>query len=359
MALPSLQWRRLPPRVLTVSQVPSTFLNNIYDMLTGSFYYDGSTRVAGSGSAWSASIKFQTGSNTEAVVCRPPLYTAISQSIIFAGKAAAAPFSTATVPVATNAETPDFTAQSREVMMTTVKNATGSFTEWTSQFPFGTGSYSTGYVTLTRCAVLTGAGQKITIYESKEAMAVIVSFPNAYCHATFAGAIVDPEQAAASLDAETDGRLYGIATSGAQPISGNPSGMNPNFMTFTTDTIQVNSGSLFGHTTTQVSTTEFYPRFVVLTPQQNSTIPVTAEKTNVNTIAYFSFSGKTVQIPVKCVGKFTNYYIGRLRDVNSVRPFLLNQVIRDQSNNIVGYAIAASEYALPTTNVSAVCLPYN
>jgi len=361
MALPSLQWRRLPTRAISTGSVDTSyFLNTIYDMLTGSLYYDGSARIIGSGSAWGNTTKFITGSNTEAVYCFPPTNTAMSQSIIFAAKNYFGTSSAATVPLVTNGDTPDFTSTGREVLMANVKLAQSeSFTQWTSLYPFGSSSYSTGYATLTKCNLLTG-GQRVTIYESKETLTVVVSFPNAYCHVVVAGAIIDPEQNTTSIDSEIDGRLYAIATSGGSTSTGTlVSGLNPNFMTFSTDSTAVNSGSLFSHSTTAIGASAHYPRFVGFTPQQQSTFTIMAEKTNVTTISYPSFSGKVVQIPIKCTGKTNNYYLGRLRDINSVKPFLLNQVITNASNNTIGYAIAAHEYALPATNVSAVCLPYN
>lgn len=364
MALPPLQWRRLPVRTVSGQTTTSYFLDTIYDMLTGSLYYDGSPRVIGSNSAWKNTTKFVTGSNTEAVYTFPPTDTEMSQSIIFAGKNYVGASSTAAVPLVTNGDTPDFTVTGRDILMANVKLAPSeSFTQWTSLYPFGSSSYSTGYVTLTKCysfAFPANYNSKITIYESKEAMAVIVSFTNAYCHAVVAGAIIDPEQASTSIDAEVDGRLYAIATSGASATDGSRvSGLNPNFMSFTADTTAVNSGSLFSHSTTAIGAAAHYPKFVGFTPQQQSTFTIMAEKTNVTTIAYPSFSGKVVQIPIKCTGKTNNYYLGRLRDINSVKPFLLNQVITNESNNTIGYAIAAHEYTLPATNVSTVCLPYN
>lgn len=362
MALPSLQWRRLPTRVITTGSVDtSVFLNTIYDMLTGSLYYDGSSRVIGSGSAWRNTTKFITGSNTEAVYTFPPTNTEISQSIIFAGRNSFGVSSSVAVPLVTNGDTPDFTSTGREVLMANVKLAQSeSFTQWTSLYPFGSSSYSTGYATLTKGGPATAGGQRVTIYESREALAVVVSFPAAYCHVTVAGAIIDPEQTSTSIDSEVDGRLYAIATSGGNPTSATLlSGLNPNFMSFSADTAAVNSGSLFSHSTTAIGAAAHYPRFVGFAPQQQSTFTIMAEKTNTIVMAYSSFSGKVVQIPIKCTGKANNYYLGRLRDINSVKPFLLNQVIKDQSNNTVGYAIAASEYVLPAAAVSTVCLAYN
>ena len=86
MSLPALEWRKLPIVTTAVTSSTSDFLNIIYNMLTGSTYFDGSARTIGSGSAWSGSKAFVTGSNTEAILCYPPLRTSLSQSVLIVGK---------------------------------------------------------------------------------------------------------------------------------------------------------------------------------------------------------------------------------------------------------------------------------
>ena len=362
MSLPSLQWRKLPTRITpysTTTFTTSLILDTIYDMLTGSAYFDGSTRIAGSGSAWSASAKFQTGSNTEAVICRPPLYTVMSQSIIFGAVNHFGASSSATPAMLTNE-----VYSGSYIYMACVKNASASFTEWTSRYPFGSGSYSTGYGKISGTAHMSG-GERLTIYESKEALAVMFSNPSlgGVVQTAIGGAIIDPEQNTTSVDAEADGRLYAIATSGVSVTAGY--GMNPSFLIECPGT-----ASLFTHRVEASAAAAAYSRFVGFYPQQQASTTILAQKTNWSNVTgynpYYVYntpaSGKLIQNPIICGvsgsgGGSLNYYLGRLRDINITKAIPSNQVIRDGSNNIVGFTLAYSENTIVTGQT--VLFPYN
>jgi hypothetical protein len=338
MSLIPLEWRKLPVRTLQATQSANALLNNISDMLTGSVYFDGSTRVAGSGSAWSASFKFTTGSNTEAIVCFPPLMTEISQSVIFAGRATgnAGGSSSAAAPTASleNVSVPNF------LYAAVVKGTTGSaFTQWTSAFPFGSSSFSTGYTQISLATNLYGLTDKITMYESKEAIAVSFYRPStAVTNGVIAGAIVDPEQSdpTSSVDAEIDGRLYGFANFPA-------AGLSATFMAAAT--------TCFTHANSAASAQSGdQPRFVLFQPGNRFTMGVTADKHSVGlqpSVRYTTISGKFVDTAIKCVrfddGTVTSY-IGRLRDITLCKNTPTGYVIRDNTTNTIsGYILGANE----------------
>jgi hypothetical protein len=363
MPLPPLQWRRLPTRIITTGSVDTSyFLDTIYDMLTGSVYYDGSTRVIGSGSAWRNTTKFITGSNTEAVYTFPATNTEMSQSIIFAAKNYFGASSSASPVLVTNTS-PGFDSSSvgREIGIASVKLAESqSFSQWTSAYPFGSSSFSTGYSIFTKAAYLTN-GNKITIYEGTEAMMVVISFINSYCHVALAGAIIDPEQTVTLVDAESDNRIYGVATSGIVSGSNPNRGLNPLFMVYNGS----ESASLFTHLTSANTSTTNNSKFVILLPQAQSTVTVQAEKPNYRGeganqfLQNASLSGGIIQIPIKCLNSDAENFLGRLRDINQTQFYLLNQVIRDTSNNVVGFTISSHEYYVSEAFATAVCLSYN
>jgi len=362
MSLPSLQWRKLPTRITpysTTTFTASLILDTIYDMLTGSVYFDGSTRIAGSGSAWSASAKFQTGSNTEAVICRPPVYTVISQSIILSATNHYGPSSSATPFMCTGE-----VYSGSYIYMACVKNASASFTEWTSRFPFGSGSYSTGYGKISGTAHMS-AGERLTVYESKEALAVMFSNPQfgGIVLTAIGGAIIDPEQNTTSVDAEIDGRLYAIATSGVPITAGY--GVAPVFLIEGGS----QSGSLFTHRNEASAAGAGYARFVGFYPQQQASMSIITQKTGFTNVAGYNpyyvfntpYSGKLIQNPILCAisGSATNlnYYLGRLRDINITKALPSNQVVRDSSGSISGFTLAYSENTV--TNGNTVLFPYN
>lgn len=337
MSLSPLQWRKLPVRVIATGSISTSyFLDTIYDMLTGSVYHDGTARSAGVNSAWQNPTKYITGSNTEAVYCSPPLATELSQSVIFSAKNTTGAVTSATPAVVTNE-----TAYAAGVIhAAVVKYATGSFTQWTSTFPFGSSSYSSGYARLVKAADFT-TGEKVIIYESTEAIAVVAYNPSTPANnVVIAGAIIDPEQSGSAYDTETDGRIYGVATSGTATT-----GVTGISSTFLTDTLNSPQGSLFNHSTIANGASAGYSRFVIFTPNFTSLSTISMERNlaNVYTATYTTLSGRLVQAPIRCYGTATSNFIGRLRDITITRPILSNQIVKDGSNNIVGFTLSTSE----------------
>lgn len=345
MSLSPLQWRKLPVRVIATGSISTSyFLDTIYDMLTGSVYHDGTARSAGVNSAWQNPTKYITGSNTEAIYCSPPLATELSQSVIFSAKNTTGAVTSATPAVVTNE-----TAYAAGVIhAAVVKYATGSFTQWTSLFPFGSSSYSSGYARLVKAADFT-TGEKVIIYESTEAIAVVAYNPSTPANnVVIAGAIIDPEQSVSAYDTETDGRIYGVATSGTAT-----SGVTGISSTFLTDALDSPQGSLFNHSTLGNGASAGYSRFVIFTPNFTSLSTISMERNlaNVYTATYTTLSGRLVQVPIRCYGRATSNFIGRLRDITITRPILSNQIVKDGSNNIVGFTLSTSEAAANHTAV--------
>ena len=335
MSLPALQWRKLPVRVISTASMSDT-LNIIYDMLTGSLYHDGSTRTLGSGSAWQMPSKFVTGSNTEAVYVFPGFQTAISQSVIFSGKSSTGAISSATPAVVTNE-----TAYASGILHAAVaKNASGSFTQWTSQNPFGSGSYSSGHARIVRVANFV-VSEKLTIYESKEALSIVFYTPvSTLSSVAVVGALLDPEQSSSYMS-ESDGRVYGVATSGVETSTTTETLS----ATFLSDSVNI-VGSLFNHGTGTNAVSEGYPRFTTFSPGSTSLNIIRMDRTYwVSTTSFVTttLSGKLVKSPIRCYNASTNYFAGRLRDISIVRSFPSNLVVKDASNNILGFTLSRSE----------------
>ena len=135
MSLPALEWRKLPIVTTAVTSSVSDFLNIVYNMLTGSTYFDGSARTIGSGSAWSGSKAYITGSNTEAILCYPPVRTALSQSVLIVGKNTTGATSGGTPTMTTNE-----TAFGTDIIAFGLSKNSGTFTNWTGSLPMGVSS---------------------------------------------------------------------------------------------------------------------------------------------------------------------------------------------------------------------------
>jgi hypothetical protein len=321
-------------------------------MLTGSSYYDGTARTAGVGSAWRQVTKFVTGSNTEAVYCFPPTKTIMSQSIIFSAKNIFGAVSTATPEVVTN----EGAYATDLVFGACVKGAdSASFTQWTSLFPFGSGSVSTKYARWFRLSLIS-AGSRFTIYESKEALAGVLYNPAVTStNIILLGSIIDPEQSVTSIDAELDGRLYGVATSGVS--TSGTYGVGTDFWT--------NAGSggannaFLSHVTSAPGTSICPAKFLILTPQTGSTLPVSVLKVSTSSFPHTplatTYSGKYVRKNVNCVSSGSLNFLGRLRDMTWIPALPSNEVVKDRSNSVLGYTLGTSE----VTASSALLLHYS
>jgi len=356
MSLQPLQWRKLPVRTIpTAAPTASYVLNTIYDMLTGSLYHDGSTRTLGSGSAWQMPTKFVTGSNTEAVYVFPGFQTAISQSVIFVSRGQIGASSTASP--ATVVSEAGFS--SSFIYISCAKNASGSFTQWTSAYPFGSGSALLGYAPFTQTNQIS-VNHKIVLYESTEALAVYMYDIGKTLTSVFgvAGSIIDPEQSGSSLDTEIDGRLYAVATTGVSTASGSRSGLATNWV----NDVSSDTGILFQHSTYASATTAGYSRFVFFLPNTKNVSTAYCTKNangfypnNLSYSNYTTLSGKLVRTPVYCSDITDGKFLGRLRDISVIKQIPSNAVARDSSNNILGYSIAYSE----TTASQAMLLNYS
>jgi hypothetical protein len=207
MALSNLNWKLLPPQVVTVNNVNS-ILDNFYTMFSSGTYADGSTRTPGSGSAWTwgrdTTNTFQTGVTT-ALYGTPPV-DAIGHRVCMAASTNAG---------ATSKQFID-TYTANIVMIGTAKNA-GVYGNWTSaSTPFTTG-YFTGFVHAGRG---TGVVTISTVYvwESQECIAIQMIHSSGSVSEAWAGAFIDP-LSSNSLNAESDGRLYGVMTTGSGAVA--------------------------------------------------------------------------------------------------------------------------------------------
>ena len=335
MSLPALQWRKLPVVTISSAISSSDYLRTISDMLTGSTYFDGSARTVGSGSAWSSSIAYTTGSNVEAVLCYPPFRTQLSQSVLIVTKATSGAASGGTPTLSTNE--PGYVLGAIYVGLS--KNS-GNFTNWTGSTPMGISSSFTGYMHITTKVVSTFTSNKITIYESKEALILNIgeSSTPTVNYFVMCGALYDPQQTTTSVDAELDNRLYGILRGFTT------SGINTGFLSV--------SGDFFDHS---VSST--FAKHVIFTPQQSVLKTMFCTKFvlgNFNSSGFISNTGKLVKIPLYFVDVTNSNFQGTMRDIYAIRASANNLIFRDGSTNIIGFTISRSD----TTANDAILLSY-
>ena len=208
MSLAPLAWRYVGAQAFASATVASA-LDALFTLGGAVTYDDATTRTPGSGSAWTWS-RYQNVGVTEACYATPPTDT-LGLRVILAG--AAAPPS----PVQTMA-VPDVAAAGT-MHCNVVKNA-GSFASWNAASPFTSGQ-TFGY--WRAWASSSGAGT-VRLYEGTEAVLVLISTSAGSIYAVILGALLDSESPDVTSDAESDGKLYGMITTG--PTTAIGSSMN-------------------------------------------------------------------------------------------------------------------------------------
>ena len=297
MALPTQNWRMLQPVFVGPTNNATTggiagVLDAIYTMGTAVTYADGSARTPGAGSAWTwnkDNTTFATGATT-ACYATPPTTTAINQQIIVAG--------TSSVAGAVWKQLVDARAINW-LYAGTAKN-TGAYTSWNNATtPFTVGDF-TGFAFGGSTAALSIAqGYIVYMVECQESVAVYI-----HCVTTanftgvfVMGAFVDPLSTDA-LNAESDGRLYGVSTPGAQGRLGS------NWLTLL-------GGSGVGGTIFDHSVSAGFAHCVVFTPGAGTVLPVNRLISPTIGSEFVSRNGDLPQVPLQVTTG--GLFLGQLR----------------------------------------------
>ena len=266
MSLPRSNWKMLVPYM--VPQVSSSRVEGLLDSIFTAFqatsYMDGTARVTGSGVAWTflRTSSFDPSPTVRGVTAvvygYPATMSVISQSVIFAGTGSALSSSlnpAIASPYYDRGSSP-FTASILYMALQKQANVS-QYRNWLSPIGaiFNSGSSGTntnrsgsGLLQLfipNSVAALGSTGtsynansiEKIHIWECGEAVAIALyssssitssqaggvmttsNTTSGSIYAGIAGAYIDPESTNTTVDAEVDGKLYGIAATGI-PIGG-------------------------------------------------------------------------------------------------------------------------------------------
>ena len=334
MALPTLNWRKLAPVVLAANNVNAA-LDALYAAGTAVTYADGSPRVPGTDCAWSwgfdAANPLQVGATTAAYCTPPTVFTGavtnpgvvLPQAMLWCGSTVAP---TATLRYAFSAAQID----SRTAGMLYVgqcKNP-GVYVNWNSATPFTSGQF-TGCATAVY-AFATAVWNVLYMWESQEG--IIVTFgrtsPQINTSWSGGGAILDLGTAS---NAETDGRLYGVFTTGSNNYCSGSFWASTGDSPFNEEGI-ANRGR-FGIFQPGTATIAAYNRFGIYNP----------------TTSLLSRGGEVPLLPISCFGLMG---AARLREIWLVRDAVTNQNFTN-GGVAVGYIVGAF---FSTTPVDAAAL---
>jgi len=308
MSLPHVEWRYVGSKSFISASVASA-LDAVYSLGTTGSYADGTSRVQGTNSAWNFTGNiFQSSSITEAVWCTPPGTNL--QTILMAGSA----INNTTGSAMASPDTP-----STNNLLVNITKGSGSYNNWTLNPPI-TGGTTFGY--WKAWATSAGVGNAY-LWESKECVAVILNTSTGTTFGFIAGAILDPESSDVA-DAESDGRLYGMATAGTSAIGSG-------FLT--------NANVFLGAHNTSNNTSHYG----VFTPGSSTiiTLRTTQSLTITDTTIFRTISGKFVRQTIS-VSKFNAPYsfMGRLRDITFCTNGKTGQKLLDGAAT-VGYLLGA------------------
>jgi hypothetical protein len=311
MPLPTLNWRRLAPVNLAASTV-NDMLDAIYTAGTAVTYANGSTRTPGVDCAWTWSRDtanaLQPGATTAAWGTPPTSFpgvtnpgTVIPQTVIWSGSTAA--------PTATLQYT-STTSDARTANLIYVgqcKNP-GAYSNWNSATPFTTGQF-TGFATAAALPSAAAWGQ-MQMYESQEAVVVLFwrGAANVQTSSSIAGAFIDPGSASSSVS-ETDGRLYGLASSGSNNYN------SATFLSATSDALfyeaSVSTNSRCGFCSPGTATINGLRRFGGFTPGAGTLLT----------------NGEIPLLPCYAAS-ISTFTVSRLREIFIVRDLLASQRIQ-------------------------------
>jgi len=338
MSLYPFKWKFLPP--YTVPIVSQSRIDGILDGIYATFasptYADGTSRTSGSGVAWSFNRTSSVDSGsvrgvTAAVWCYPATMSILSQSVMFMGTASAP---TVTPLMATNAT---FAASGLYVAVQKYANPF-QYRLFNSASLFNSGSSGTSLISSSGFAPIiqtfTNVGT-IHAWECQEAIAFQVVETSSFGGGTYcglAGAFIDPESTDTLSDAFSDGRIYGVATTGTTS--------SVTFLNLTNDFLNHNAASVnsskFAYLQPPTSSLTCSVRTLSLIDQRNLDFRFVASSSKVPMLnQYTKDSG-------------SGNFIGRLREIKAIRSFQSALTYRSSSIDI-GYTLAARNSGSATT----------
>jgi hypothetical protein len=332
MPLSSLTWKMLPPVTISSSATPHGILDAIYQCGTQTRYVDGTLKSSASTSwTWSKDNSNTINSGlTTAVYAEPtsPGASLFGQRVIFAG-------STSTPGAIKYLKPAGDTWASTKILMGTaigrVSGSPGSYGTWSrlssdpnGGTPFTSGQF-TGYISFGYYST----ASTIMIFESQESVAVfMLNSTGSILGVCFSGAYIDPISSDL-LNAESDGRLYGLSSAGTMSTAG--STMPTNWLTLGTGNANLFQSGSTGNASNYSC---------VFTPGSGTIKSWEKFMTYAAGSSFISRSGNIPRIPIQ-VKYTTGNFCGQLREIYVTRSGAMGGALYELGT-IHGYFIGAS-----------------
>jgi hypothetical protein len=302
MPNPTLNWKALAPVAVGGGGTIDELLDAIYTALGAATYDDASGRTPGAGSAWTVS-RFQDTGTTEAVYATPPV-DGLNVRAIIAG------FNGAKTPTM---RAPD--SWLSDCLLVSLNKNSGAFNAWDDAAPFTTGEFFGYWKTSAAGKTWT----QVRVYESQEGLIVACKNDLNHWWNLAVGAVMDPLSADA-LDAESDGRVYGMFSQGSAGTTGRGAAV---WTSTGNDTFWYHHTG--GHN----------PHGGHFTPGAGTIVTGGKVGTNIapDTQKFLKPSGRLVLAEIHIVG---TRHLGRLRGIYMIRDAQMGQKIDGGAFHIMG-----------------------
>lgn len=311
------------PRTLQPGYTITNILDALYAMGTDTTYADGSARTPGSGSAWTWTRDTALAGYNTACIGIPPI-NALNMAYIVAGD--------------TGARAPTMNTDSwlSNLPIVGMNKNSGVYNSWVAANPMTSGQFS-GFIrgAATTVAVTTAVPNYLYYWECQEAFHVVWLGGAANTPLMWGGgAVIDPLSAAAA-NAETDGRLYSIFSSGGSTYS-------------TATWLATGGGWLNGQTT--ANDPHFYTFAVGATATTRPCAKIGSFSPTINLVAP---NGETPNIPFSAYFTSTGQYAGQLRQIGITRT-LTTGAEQSVQGVAKGYTIGGPQQA----SIGTIILTY-
>jgi hypothetical protein len=318
--LPELNYKYIG-KFSTGAGTAQSFLGTLATAFASNTYADGSSRSFGTGSAWTPSLiqSSSAGSFVTIAVSLAPVSSSLSQRIIFAGGQTVAPSPSPTM-LGSDANS---TSNNRIIFGLAKNTVNGTITNWSNSNPYTSGSF-TGYLGF---AVANSSTPFVHVYESQETVVVIAEYSVGTTAICAAGALLDPETTTAG-NAESDGKIYGVFSSGYNASSTIINGGNTGQQTFLSY-----GGSTAGFAKSYIF--NFGSSAVLLTSRH--VLPY-------NTTTFKNTSGEFIRQQIYMEAGTGGTFYGRLREI-TMFPVNLSFTKFTVSNIVNGFIVGAASNA--------------
>lgn len=207
---PSLNWKYVGAQTFTAGSISASHAA-VAALGARTTYPDGTARAAGTGSAWTWTLRSTAGVNDAVTGAPPSASNPFTWNYILSGTVGTAAINAAMC-------SPHTSSVANCITVGMNRNTSGAWGNWNSTNPFTTAGQFTGYWPATTVFTTT-VFDSVLLWEGQDSCFVLyVASGSGQTSGAVMGAWIDPVEYVVGTTCETDERLYGIAASGSTAV---------------------------------------------------------------------------------------------------------------------------------------------